>query len=95
MDRAVAKDSALDQTKSDAGKTETDMSAARKGDTAAVRNDLHQRFPRHGQLLYAQRIRRGPEMPPQEILCELARRQVGDHEVPISQFTPSNRLLIR
>jgi hypothetical protein len=74
---------------------EPDMSAARECDASAVRNDLHQRFPRHGQLLDTQSVMWGLEITPKVILCEMARWQVGHHEVPISQVTPLNRLLIR
>jgi hypothetical protein len=33
-------------------------------------------------------------MTPEVILCEMARWQVGNHEVPMPQVTPSNRLLL-
>jgi hypothetical protein len=48
MNSAIAEHGVLNQAEGDAGMAESDMSAARECDATAVRNDLHQRFPRHG-----------------------------------------------
>lgn len=61
--RAIAKHSVLDGTEGDAGKAEADMGTTRNSDPTAVRDDLHQRFSRHGQLLDMQVIRGAPELP--------------------------------
>jgi hypothetical protein len=95
MNRAISEQGVLDQAEGDAGMAEPDMRAARECNATAVRDDLHQRFPCHGQLLDTQSVRWGVEMTPKVILCKMARRQVSHHEVPIPQVTPSNRLLIR
>jgi hypothetical protein len=53
MDRAIAKHGVLDRAEGDAGQAASDMGAAHDGHPATVRDDLHQRFPRHRQLFDA------------------------------------------
>ena len=74
VDSAIAKYGVLNQAKLNAGEFQPDMGATCDRDAAAVRNDLHERLSRDGQLLDARAMRSSPEMPFQISLCEIARR---------------------
>jgi hypothetical protein len=94
MDRTIAENGVLDQAEGDAGKAGPNMGAARDGDAAAMRNDLHQRFSSDGQLLDLKVAGRSLEASHQVSLREVTGRQMGHHKVPIPQVIPLERLLI-
>jgi hypothetical protein len=94
VDGTIAKHGVLDPAEGNAGKAEPDMGAARDGDATAVRNDLHQRLPRHRKLLDAECITRTLELPLQISFREIARRQVSHNKVAVAEIAPSNRPLI-
>lgn len=94
VDSTIAENCILDQAKSDAWHSVTDMRATRDGDAAAMRNDLHQRFSSDGQLLDLKVAGRSLEASHQVSLREVTGRQMGHHKVPIPQVIPLERLLI-
>lgn len=74
VDSTIAENSILDQAKSNAWQSVTDMRAACDRDAVPMCDDLHQRFPSDGQLLDLEVSGRSLKVSHQVTLREIAGR---------------------